>query len=282
MVVVFLTIFTMIAFASNSILTRLAVEGGFIDPLSFAILRGLSGAVVLAALVLMQRKALRFKGADRLIGATSLAAYMIGFSMAYITLNAGLGALILFGVVQITMFLYSACIGERATLRQIVGASIAFAGLSIALWPGAGARTDPVGAAFMVLAGVGWAAYTLSGKSTRTPLAATASNFCICLPILAVLLLPFVETISVMGILLAVICGGLTSGLGYALWYRVLPNLPQGVAPVVQLSVPIIAIVAGALLLGEALTQKVLVAALLVTLGIGLAVTSRSAPADRS
>ena len=276
MVVVLLTVFTMIAFASNSILTRLAVDGGFIDPLTFAILRVLSGALVLAALVLMQGKALRFKGAS------SLAAYMIGFSMAYISLNAGLGALILFGVVQITMFLYSACVGERATLRQIIGATIAFVGLCIALWPGSEARTDPLGAAFMVLAGIGWAAYTLSGRSTRTPLAATASNFCLCLPILTVLLLPFIQSISIMGVLLAIVCGALTSGLGYALWYRVLPNLPQGAAPVVQLSVPIIAIVAGALMLGEALTQKVLIAALLVTLGIGLAVTSRSARGGRS
>ena len=93
--------------------------------------------------------------------------------------------------------------------------------------------------------------------------------------------LPFLSHATPTGIAIAVVCGALTSGLGYALWYRVLPDLQQNVAPVVQLSVPVIAIFAGAVLLGEEVTAPVVLAAVLVIAGIALAVTRRSPQADR-
>ncbi|MFK7745382.1 MAG: DMT family transporter [Roseobacter sp.] len=280
--ILLLTSFTMLAFASNSILTRLAVEGQHIDPVSFAVVRVFSGAAVLVALVLIGSGRLPWRSQGRVIGAISLLVYMIGFSIAYVSLDAGLGALILFGVVQITMFTYAACRATRPTVRQLAGASIAFIGLIIALWPNEGASTNLLGAFSMVLAGIGWAAYTLSGKSGTDPLAETAVNFAICLPILALLSLPFFEMVSVTGLLLGVLCGGLTSGLGYALWYKVLSDIQPSSAAVVQLSVPIIAIVGGAILLGEPVTQEIVLAAAFVICGIGLAVTSRSSPKGRS
>ena len=277
-----LTFFTMIAFASNSLLTRMAIEPGHIDPVSFALIRVLAGALFLCGLVAVKGKAFSWFDRARAIGAVSLAVYMIGFSVAYISLDAGLGALILFGVVQISMFAFSAWAGQRPGTRQVVGASIAFAGLVVALWPSQGAAGSAEGTLAMVIAGVGWAAYTLAGRSARDPLAATAANFGLCFPLLLVATAPFIASADLHGIVLAVICGALTSGLGYALWYTVLPELQRNTAAVVQLSVPIIAILAGALLLGETLTVAVVVAALLVVSGIALAVTARSAPADRS
>jgi drug/metabolite transporter (DMT)-like permease len=134
----------------------------------------------------------------------------------------------------------------------------------------------------MVIAGLGWAVYTLSGRSARNPLETTAANFVICFPITLVFSLPFLNQVTWAGALVAVVCGALTSGLGYALWYRVLPDLQANTAPIVQLSVPVIAIFAGSLLLGETLTWSVLVAAALVVSGIALAVRSRSAPTGRS
>jgi drug/metabolite transporter (DMT)-like permease len=217
----------------------------------------------------------------RLGGAFSLAAYMVGFSLAYLTLDAGLGALILFGVVQITMFLQGALTGSAPSARQISGAALAFAGLLLALWPGAEGAADPAGAALMVLAGLGWAAYTILGRRAADPLAATSANFLLCLPIMLVLLLGAGLTFSVTGVALALLCGGLTSGLGYALWYRLLPQMEGATAAVVQLSVPIIAILAGALLLGESLTLWTALATALVVGGIFWTVTARSAPADR-
>ena len=280
--VLVLTAFTMVAFASKSLLTRMAVEPGYIDAMSFALIRVLSGAAFLALLLIRTGSPLPWRDRARAVGALSLTAYMFGFSLAYITLDAGLGALILFGVVQITMFGYSAMTGARPTWRQLLGAAIAFCGLILALMPEPATGRSGAGAAFMVLAGIGWAIYTLSGKSSRHPLATTAANFVICAPITLVLSLPFLSHATAAGVAIAIVCGALTSGLGYALWYRVLPDLQQNVAPVVQLSVPVIAIFAGSVLLGEELTATVLLAAALVIAGIALAVTKRSPQADRS
>ncbi len=277
-----LTAFTMIAFAANSVLTRMAVEPGYIDAISFALIRVLSGAAFLCALVARTRRPLPWKGRARAIGALSLTTYMFGFSLAYISLDAGLGALILFGVVQITMFSFSTATGARPTLRQLIGAAVAFCGLVIALWPDDSVAGSAQAAACMVVAGIGWAVYTISGKSARDPLATTAANFAICFPLTLLLSLPFVSYASAMGIGIAIVCGAITSGLGYALWYRVLPDLQQNVAPVVQLSVPVIAIVAGSVLLGEALSISVLISAALVISGIALAVTRQSLPVDRN
>lgn len=270
-----LTALTMVAFASNSVLTRLAVDGGHIDPSSFAIIRVAAGAATLCVVLTLKGGRIRWVGRSRAIGCISLAVYMAGFSLAYLTLDAGLGALILFGVVQIYMFAQSALTGTRPSLRQLFGAAIAFFGLMLALWPGAGGASDPLGAGFMIVAGLGWAVYTVSGRSETDPLAATTANFILCLPLTAGALFWFAEHASAIGWGLAILCGGVTSGLGYALWYSVLPRLAQNLAPVVQLSVPIIALLAGAVLLGEGITLLVALAAALVVCGIALAITSR-------
>lgn len=279
---ILLTTFTMIAFAANSVLTRLAVDKGHIDPSSFAIIRVLAGAVMLGMIMSVRGGALHLFRASRAIGALSLAAYMAGFSLAYLTLDAGLGALILFGVVQISMFAHAALTGQRPTARQILGAGIAFAGLMFALWPGPGGQSDAVGAAFMIVAGLGWAAYTISGRQEGDPLAATTANFILCLPLVTLALVGLATKTTAIGWGLAILCGGVTSGLGYALWYSVLPRLPHNAAPIVQLSVPVIALLGGALLLGEVITPIVAVAALLVVSGIALAVTAKSVPAGRN
>ena len=276
------TTLVMIAFASNSILTRMAIEGGHIDPSGFALVRVISGAVVLGMIITLRRGGLPLLRRNRLPGALSLAVYLVGFTLAYLTLDAGLGALILFGVVQISMFAHGAVTGNAPTTRQIVGGAVAFGGLLVALWPGPGGLADPAGAALMVLAGLGWAAYSIIGRKARDPLAATAANFLLCVPILLVLLTGTGLRFGTVGIALGILCGGLTSGLGYALWYWVLPQLTGAVAAVVQLSVPIIAILAGALLLQEAITWPIILATLLVVGGIGWAITARAVPADRS
>ena len=276
-----LTMITMVAFASNSLLTRLAVDTGASDPYSFALLRVFAGAAVLSVILKVSGKPVAFSPRQRATGALSLAVYMIGFSLAYLTLDAGLGALILFGVVQIAMFAHSAVTGQQPTARQMTGAAIAFGGLLLVLWPAGGASTDVAGAIFMVLAGLGWAVYTISGRAASDPLAMTGANFLLCLPVMLLFLLAPDRNVTTGGYLLALICGGLTSGLGYALWYRVLPDLQQTAAAVVQLSVPVIAIIGGALVLGEPVSGKVAVAAMLVLGGIAFAVTSRSSQAGR-
>ncbi|WP_147109012.1 DMT family transporter [Tateyamaria sp. syn59] len=279
---ILLTCLTMIAFASNSVLNRMAVDGGGIDPSSFAMIRVLAGAVALCMILTVRGGGLPMLHRDRIVGAFSLAAYMIGFSLAYVTLDAGLGALILFGTVQVTMFGWTALRGGHSTVRQLTGASIAFTGLLIALWPDDTSGGDIVGAALMVVAGLGWAAYTLVGKRATDPLAATAANFVWTLPLLALLLFGTNLHAAPSGIALAILSGAVTSGLGYALWYSILPRLTPQTAAVLQLSVPLIAIAAGALLLGEALSFTLALASALVVGGIAVAVTASRAQAGHS
>lgn len=271
---VFLISVTMVAFASNSVLNRMAVDGGWITPLQFAGIRVLAGAVMLLMLVRLQARAVPMSGWIRAVGATSLAIYMLGFSLAYTTLDAGLGALILFGVVQITMFCATAMGGTAVSARQVSGAAIAFAGLAWVLWPGKAGLAAPAGAVSMALAGVGWAAYSLAGRREPDALASTAANFLLCLPLVAVplVVLGWETAPGLIGIALAVLSGAVTSGLGYALWYRVLPQIPATSAATVQLSVPVIAILAGAALLAEPLSWRLIVAAGVVLGGIALAI----------
>lgn len=269
-----LTTLTMCAFAANSILNRLAVDSGAADPAGFAVARVFAGALVLALLVLAQRERLPLINQRRIVGAGSLSLYMIGFSLAYITLDAGLGALILFGVVQISMFGFTAVTGAAPTLRQLAGAGIALMGLTYVLWPTGAVQVDGKGAVLMTLAGVGWAAYSLAGRSEPNALSGTAANFVVALPITGLALLATGADwhMTASGYALAFLSGGVTSGLGYALWYRVLPQLSPAIAAVVQLSVPIIAIAAGVLLLREQASFGLLLGAALVLGGIALAV----------
>ena len=224
-----LTALTMCAFAANSILNRLAIDSGASDPTGFAIVRVLAGAVVLAALVLAHGGHLPLRSRRRIVGAGSLTLYMIGFSIAYLTLDAGLGALILFGTVQISMFSIGALTGATPTARQVAGAGVALAGLAYVLWPSDSVQVDLNGAALMVAAGIGWALYSIAGRSETNPLEGTAANFIVALPLTALAMLATggVWQMNGAGYLLAVLSGGVTSGLGYALWYRVLPQLAR-------------------------------------------------------
>ena len=269
-------VLTLIAFAANSVLTRVAIAGGHADGMSFAVLRVFAGALMLAGLALGQRRPLRLFSRRRAIGAVTLSAYMIGFSLAYRTLDAGLGALILFGVVQITMFAVGALTGARPTGRALLGAAIAFAGLVVVLDP-AGAGTAAFGALAMTVAGVGWGLYTLAGRGEPDALAGTAANFCLALPICALALLPGGGQMTVTGATLAILAGAVTSGLGYALWYAILPRIEPATAAVLQLSVPVLATLGGVLLLGETVGLGFLAGAVLVLGGIALSLPRRKA-----
>ncbi|MEP2028397.1 MAG: DMT family transporter [Paracoccaceae bacterium] len=277
-VLISLTSLVMVAFASNSVLNRLAVEGMFIDPGSFALIRVVSGAIALGMILIVRGGGLPVQLRPRLLGSLSLSLYLVGFSLAYLTLDAGLGALILFGTVQLSMFAHAARRDGGLSRRRTIGAAIAFVGLIFALWPGGGSPTDPVGALLMVAAGIGWAIYSIAGRKESDALGATAANFMIATPLLAVLFLNGGTEVTFAGAGLSIACGAVTSGLGYALWYTVLPRLETSTAAVVQLSVPVIAILGGAVFLGEALSIRIGLSAVIVLGGIAIAIISLAAP----
>jgi drug/metabolite transporter (DMT)-like permease len=275
-----LTLLTMIAFAANSVLNRLGVAGGQIGAAEFAAVRLLSGAGMLLALVGL-RAALRGTaiwpgGRGRLVGPLSLLVYLFGFSWAYRSLPAGAGALILFGTVQITMFAGALLGREAVPGARWAGAGLAFSGLCLLLVPGGGEVSLPHAAA-MALAGAGWGVFSLSGRGQTDALGATAWNFGLALPLgLALALAAPTEIMTTpTGLSLAVLSGAVSSGLGYALWYRILPGLGASRAAVAQLTVPVLAALGGSLLLHEALTLRFAVAAALVLGGVGLAVLAR-------
>jgi drug/metabolite transporter (DMT)-like permease len=268
---------TMCAFAANSVLNRIGVALQGMDPLDFATVRTAAGAVMLWLLVSF-RKAPRppVFNTKRVAGAAALAIYMVGFSWAYITLDAGLGALILFGTLQIVVFGWAVIEGGNIPVLRWVGAAIALTGLCVLLWPSGDAAVPLGGAISMAIAGTSWAAYTLLGRAEADPLGATASNFLLCLPLVAVAMLWVgIGTMPVGGIVTAIIAGGLTSGVGYAMWYRALPSLPTTVAGIAQLSVPVIAVTAGAIFLSEPLTLRLVIAGALVLGGITVSLSAR-------
>lgn len=268
---VFLICVVLVAFASNSILNRMAVGGGQIDALAFALVRAVSGAVMLTGLVLIRRRGLPVFRAARFVGAGSLTIYLIGFSIAYVQIDAGLGALILFGGVQATMFVGGLWGGERPPARRWIGAALALVGLAWLSWPSGPAALPAVAVIAMLLAAVGWGIYSLAGRSATDPMAETGANFIWSVPPLVALMMIRPAQIdgieaTPLGLGLAVVAGAITSGLGYALWYSVLPRLGGSVAALLQLTVPIIAMGAGVLLLGEFITWR-MVGAGAVTLG---------------
>lgn len=275
---ILLVCLAMTAFAANSILNRLALTGGGMGPASFAAVRLAAGAAVLAALVWARMGRFRpvsaGQGRLRAFGAATLATYMIGFSYAYLTLEAGTGALILFGGVQVTMFAGALALREPVPLRRWAGAALALAGLAVLAAPGIGGAPDPWGAALMAAAAVGWGLYSLAGRRAGDPLAATAGNFVLALPLvlLVLLALPGGERMTGAGLAAALVSGAVTSGLGYALWYAVLPRLPASVAAVAQLTVPVLAALAGAALLAEVPGPRFWAAAALVIAGVLLSV----------
>ena len=270
------TLLALLAFASNSLLARFSLGTGAIDAATFTAIRLLAGAAVLVTLVRVRDGAWTALRGGGVLGPISLFVYAVPFSLAYVRIGAAVGALVLFGVVQLTMVGYGLARGERPSLRTWAGLGVATSGLVVLTAPAA-TRPDPLGVALMAAAGAAWAVYTLAGRWSREPVAANARNFLWSSPlaVLVVVAAPGAITASPRGILLALVSGGVTSGLGYIFWYRALPRLSVTQAAVAQVGVPIIAAAGGVALLGEPLTMRLLLAAAAVLGGIGLLLSRR-------
>jgi drug/metabolite transporter (DMT)-like permease len=268
----------MASFAGNSLLCRAALRQTAIDPWSFTLARIAAGALTLAALAAFRSRGAGPEGkppAGSWPSALALFAYAAGFSGAYVSLPAGTGALLLFGAVQATMIVWGLRSGERLRFLQALGLALALTGLVTLTLPGL-AAPHPLGAAAMLTAGVAWGVYSLRGRGSKNPIQATAGNFLrACLPaaLLWVALLARAHY-DPLGLAYAVLSGAITSGLGYAVWYTVLPALSATRAASVQLSVPVLAALGGTVLLAEPLTWRLAVASGLVLGGIALSTGS--------
>lgn len=275
-----LTLLAMMAFAGNSLLCRTALKQTDIDPASFTSIRIASGALALWVIVKMRGGATR--GAGSWPSAVALFIYAAGFSFAYVSLPAATGALLLFGAVQATMIGYGLWSGERLQGGEVAGLLFAFGGLIGLLLPGLTA--PPLrGAILMLGAGAAWGVYSLRGKGAGDPTSVTTGNFLRAVPLAAGLsaaMFPWASPDNA-GFGYAMVSGALTSGVGYAIWYRALSGLKATSAAAVQLSVPVIAAGGGIVFLGEPITLRLLTASIAILGGVALVIfTKQRAAAD--
>lgn len=281
-----LTALTMIAFAANSVLNRWAVGQGWIGPAGFAMIRLLAGAgmlaLILGARLALKREVTWPQGWPILFGVGGLILYLLAFSLAYLSLDAGTGALVLFGSVQVTMFAGALLLREPVPLRRWLGSGVALGGLYVLAAPTTAVAHIGSAMLMMAAAGVGWGAYSLAGRSQKDAQTATAVNFILAVPVMIFLYHGGLGWVDFMvtdeetgnlawGLALAVISGAITSGLGYALWYAILPRLGAARAAVAQLTVPVIAALGGAVLLAEVPGLRFWLASALVLGGVALA-----------
>jgi len=275
--VALLTTLAMICFAGNSLLCRLALRGGAIDAPSFTAVRLGSAAVVMAVLAHLGSRDRAHAGSW--FSAFALFGYAIAFSLAYVQIGAGLGALLLFGAVQLTMIGWGLVKGERPGPAEWSGLALALVGLLLLTNPSV-SGSPPGGMALMLLGGVGWGIYSLRGRKASDPLRTTASNFARTVPMVLVLVgISFLVEhphLSTSGVTAAVASGAITSGIGYVIWYRALSGLSALQAATVQLTVPVIAALGGVAFLGEHVTLRLLGAGALVLGGIAVVIFSRS------
>jgi drug/metabolite transporter (DMT)-like permease len=274
-----LTVLALVAFASNSILTRLALGAGAMDAATFTTVRLLAGACVLAAIVRARGgpSPVGRGGGRGLIGPVALFAYAAPFTFAYVRIGAATGALLLFGAVQITMIGWGIATGERPRARSWAGIAAAAAGLVWLMLPSV-RRPDPIGSALMVVAGCAWGVYSLAGKKATNALAANARSFAWAVPLALLLNLAAASSVavSVRGLVLAAISGGVTSGLGYAIWYRALRGLTATQAGIVQLSVPVMAAAGAVVFLNESVNPRLAISGAAVIGGLALVLSDRA------
>ncbi|MCF7362204.1 DMT family transporter [Vibrio sp. A1-b2] len=275
---VFLTVVTMFAFAANSILCRLALQDQTIDATTFTYLRLVSGAITLIVLhsVMVKKTERRYQPMFAIKAGLALFTYALCFSIAYLELSTGTGALLLFGTVQLSLLAAHFFQGNRINALELVGLVVSISGFVYLMAPSV-TRPDILSALLMILSGLAWAVFTLVGRNSGNPISAISQGFWVA-GLLCVLLTPWMvnlDSSSSKGIVLALLSGSIASAAGYILWYRVISHLTMLQASVAQLSVPVIAIAGGTLLVGEVFTLHLTLVSALILGGIVLVIMGK-------
>jgi drug/metabolite transporter (DMT)-like permease len=161
--------------------------------------------------------------------------------------------------------------GERLDNLQLLGLVLAFSGLVGLLLPGLSSPPLP-GAVLMLTAGTAWGVYSLRGKDMGDPIWVTASNFSRAVLFAAILSVMMFDgsRLDNVGFFYAATSGALTSGIGYVIWYTVLPAISSTTAATVQLSVPVVTALGGVVFLSEIITLRLVVASIAILGGIAM------------
>lgn len=278
-----LTLLALCGFAGNSVLCRWALAEFKMNPAQFTLLRLVSGAAALAVIVWVAQRKRHRRAAEQAPkanwwGAIWLSAYAYCFAYAYVGLATGVGALILFTAVQMSMLAIGAWRGTRYGAVEIVGIVLALLGFLYLVWPQFAAPLTAIAVILMTLAGTAWGAYSTVGRGSRAPLNDTKTHFIRASLLSSPLLImtSMYDNLFWQPVLLALLSGVLTSAIGYALWFKVLPHLRVSSAAVGQLAVPLIAALGGFLFVDETLSLRFLVASAITLGGILLVITYRS------
>lgn len=269
---IFLTALSLIAFAANSLLARLALADGSIDPVSFTSIRLFSGMLMLIPIAWkLQEPATSKPWKNAALSGVALFGYALAFSLGYVSITAGAGTLILVGAVQVTMLGWALVQGEKISPMKWLGSLISMAGLVYLVSPGISAP-NPMGAGLMILSGTAWSIYSIRGRGAVSPISMTARNFICTAPLLLLMLIPCFQSLEITGkgAAIAVCSGAFTSGLGYVVWYRALRHLSTSTASIVQLLIPVMAAFGGILFLEEVLTFRLSAASALILGGVAL------------
>ena len=275
---IFLIALSLLFLASNSIFCKLALVNNYIDAYSFTILRLLFGAITLVLIYFYKTKKIYFSKKINWLSSFMLFSYAICFSYSFINIDAGMGTLLLFTVVQIVMVLFSLFQKEKITVQKFFGVILALFGLAYLLYPKDSFEISLFHAFLMIIAGVSWAIYTILGKKSSDSLYNTMDNFVkslIFIVIFYILFLPENIFITNKGLLLAFISGSITSAIGYVLWYEVLPKMQFITAGIIQLFAPIISIVISIIFLNESLSMTLFLSATMIFIGIILTIFSK-------
>ncbi|MGM8897820.1 MULTISPECIES: DMT family transporter [unclassified Psychrobacter] len=290
------TIIALIAFAANSLLCRMALAEGYIDPWNFTIIRLLGGAICLAIIMSVHQRRLQqpstphqdtdvlretiLKDKGSWLSSLSLVIYALCFSLAYVALDTGTGALILFAAVQLTMIGWGIYQKEQVSTIQWVALFVAFAGFVYLMLPSA-AVPSLIDAMIMAISGIAWGVYSIRGKACVSPLRATGFNFIrslVAIPLLFLIGINYLTGISTEGVILASVSGAITSGVGYSLWYVAMPLLKSTQAAVVQFCVPVLAAIAGVLFLSEQLSLRFIIATIVILVAVSVFVLTKQTP----
>ena len=275
---IFLIALSLLFLASNSIFCKLALVNNYIDAYSFTLLRLLFGAITLVLIYFYKTKKIYFSKKINWLSSFMLFSYAICFSYSFINIDAGMGTLLLFTVVQIVMVLFSLFQKEKITVQKFFGVILALFGLAYLLYPKDSFEISLFHAFLMIIAGISWAIYTILGKKSSDSLYNTMDNFVkslIFIVVFYILFLPENMFITNKGLLLAFISGSVTSAIGYVLWYEVLPKMQFITAGIIQLFAPIISIVISIIFLNESLSMTLFLSATMIFIGIILTIFSK-------
>ena len=277
-------VLALIFLALNSILCKAALVNNYIDAYTFTFLRLLSASITLVAIYLYKNKRFSISLKSNWITSFMLFLYAICFSFSFLSIDAGLGTLLLFGVVQIIMALSAIFLKEKVNLQKILGIAVALGGLIFLLYPKHDFEISYFHAFLMALAGTSWAVYTIMGKKSIDALSNTMDNFIKATLFITLTYFLFLNEdmfFTTNGIFLAFISGSITSAIGYVIWYEVLPKMQILTAGVIQLFVPVISIFFSVVLLGELFTLDLFLSTIIISLGIVITLFSRKTKKEK-